>query len=83
MAKKKYSFVVEKIYRTKVEGEFDLEEIRKNNERIAHWTDEEILMNMAELYGVYDESNGAEYDLEETNVRTIYDIDSKEVIYED
>lgn len=83
MAKKNYSFVVEKVYRTKVEGEFDLDEIRKNNKRMANWADEEILMSMAEAYGVYDENNGAEYDLEETNFRSIYNIDDKEIVYED
>lgn len=85
MTKKNYSFCVEKIYRTKVEGEFDLDEIRKNNERIAFWSDEEILIGMAENSSLFDENynTNAQYDLEETNVRTIFNETDKEVVYED
>lgn len=85
MAKKNYSFCVEKIYRTKVEGEFDIDEIRQNNKHIAHWRDEEILIRMAENSALFDEGYNADaqYDLEETNVRTIFDETDKEIVYED
>jgi hypothetical protein len=83
MAKKRYSFIVEKVYSTEVEGEFDLDAIRKNNERIAHWSDEEILIHMSEAYGTYDEMCGAKYELEAINVRSIYNVDDEEVVYED
>lgn len=79
MAKKKYTFIVEKVYRAEVEGEFDLDELRKIN-TYKYLTDEEILISLAQSEGMFNEKQN-DYNLEEENVRNIWSAD--EIIYED
>lgn len=79
MAKKKYTFIVEKVYRAEVEGEFDLDELRKIN-TYKYLTDEEILISLAQCEGMFNEKQN-DYNLEEENVRSIWSAD--EIIYED
>lgn len=79
---KKFQFVAEQIYRCSVEVSVDLEELRKD-EKYKYWTDEEILLeySVQDRSGVFDGRNN--WSLDESNVRTIYDKESGETIYED
>lgn len=77
---KSYTFIVEKIYRNCVEVEVDLDKYRKE-ERFQCYTDEEILIDLSDELGCFDARN--DWSLEENNVRTIYETESKETIYED
>lgn len=82
MTNKKYSFCVEKVYRAKVECDFDIDEIRKNNKKLANLSNDELLYNVAEAYGLFDENNGTKYVLDEEILRSIYNIDDNKVVYE-
>lgn len=80
MAKKKYEFISEKVYRSRCEVEVDLDEIRANNESFKDWEDEDILVNLSDDYlGVFNTKH--DWLLEECNVRSIYG-DNGETIYE-
>lgn len=80
MAAKTYTFITEQIYRTRFDVEVDLDKYRKE-ERFKCYTDEEILIALSDELGCFDARN--DWSLEENNVRTIYETESKETIYED
>ena len=80
MAKKKYSFVLEKVCRANKTIEFDLDEFRKEHKEFENESDEDILIHVAETTGMF-AWNG--FEEEEQNVRSIYDTESLEVVFED
>ena len=81
MAKKKYSFIAEEVYRTRYEVEIDLDEIRKEREEYKNSEDEDILLDIASEYGAFNSNN--DWHLDEENIRTIHNETDNEIIYED
>lgn len=82
----KYRFIGERIFRTSVVLDVDLDELRKE-ERFADYDDTDILLEVAhERGGVFD-THKSEWSMEEENIRTIYEQDKNgkdgDTIFED